>query len=120
MCVCVLHLSPAGVCRSCGGRHIHCLLIAETQIHTENIKKRNREINIQLTLSLYFLLCSKHLRTTQQRIPMQPVKVSIYNFEKTLSLDKRLFLFHIPPASPITLMLMMLVRMQYIYGFRQA
>lgn len=51
---------------------------------------------------------------------MQPVKVSIYNFEKTLSLDKRLFLFHIPPASPITLMLMMLVRMQYIYGFRQA
>lgn len=36
MYVCVLW--PEGVCRSCGGRHIHCLLIAEIQTHTGEIK----------------------------------------------------------------------------------
>ncbi len=40
VCVCVCVSWPVGVCRSCGGRHTHCLLTAEIQTHTEDIKKK--------------------------------------------------------------------------------
>lgn len=48
VCVCVLW--PVGVCRSFGGRRTHCLLIAETQIHTEEKNQRNTDVNNLLIL----------------------------------------------------------------------
>lgn len=42
--VCVLW--PEGVCRSCGGHHTHCLLIAEIQKHTEEREEWQQHMRV--------------------------------------------------------------------------